>query len=433
MPLAPVPIARRSFLAGAATALAAPAVARAQAVTLNVWHDLGDNGVRWFNELDALYRRSNAGVTIQSASFPTDQWFGRVIAAINSGSAPDLIFNNYERVIRVMTQTQDKIVDLAPELARAGDTSFLGEADRRIATYRNRMIIFPVQRVQMAFGARKSWLERASEQFPATWEDTLRVARKFQQGSGGAATFGFALQAANPRDLVHMLDLFLFGTGLQHTLIDPEGHVVINEARRKQVLIEFMKVFTEYRLVSPETINHSFTDMYRMILGGRAGLFRVGDWNVRGWDQQQNGLGGDFVCGKWPAFRAGDQNAVVIGGMRGVAVPENSPSKAAALDFARFLLSREAQALSLKNIGAAVRSDSEMEEMSERRMYFARQRDRLVAYDFPESVIAYYPQLEASYHRKLATAIASPPANWDSFVAQTAEELQAFADQNRRR
>ena len=31
--------------------------------TLNVWHDLGDNGVRWFNELNELYRRSNAGVT----------------------------------------------------------------------------------------------------------------------------------------------------------------------------------------------------------------------------------------------------------------------------------------------------------------------------------------------------------------------------------
>jgi ABC-type glycerol-3-phosphate transport system substrate-binding protein len=170
-----------------------------------------------------------------------------------------------------------------------------------------------------------------------------------------------------------------------------------------------------------------------MILGGRAGFFRVGDWNVNGWDQQQNGLGGDFVCGKWPAFRAGDQNAVVIGGMRGVAVPENSPSKTAAIDFARFLLTREAQALSLKHVGSAVRSDIEMEPMSERRMYFARQRDRLVAYDFPESILEYYPQLEANYHRKLLTAIASPPASWDSFVAQTAEELQAFANQNSRR
>lgn len=428
-------LTRRDFLAATAAGavLGAPAIVSAQAVTLNVWHDLGDNGVRWFNELNDLYRRSNSNITIQSASFPTDQWFGRTIAAINSNSAPDLIFNNYERVIRIMTQTQNRIVDLTAELARAGDVSFLGEADRRIATYAGKMIIFPVQRVQMALGARRSWLERAGEQFPQTWADTLRVARKFQTGSGANATYGFALQAANPRDLIHMLDLFLFGTGLQNTVINPEGRVLINEERHKEVLIEFLKVFTEYRLVSPETINHSFNDMYRMILGGRAGMFRVGDWNVRGWDAEQNGLNGDFVIGKWPAFRAGDQNAVVIGGMRGVAVPDNSPSKAAALDFARFMLGREAQASSLRHIGASVRSDIEMEQMSERRMYFARQRDRLTAYDFPESIHEFYPQLEANYHRRLLTAIASPPANLESFVAQLAGEMQAFADQNRRR
>jgi hypothetical protein len=49
-----MPIARRSFLAGAVAALAAPSIVRAQGVTLNVWHDLGDNGVRWFNELNTL-------------------------------------------------------------------------------------------------------------------------------------------------------------------------------------------------------------------------------------------------------------------------------------------------------------------------------------------------------------------------------------------
>jgi multiple sugar transport system substrate-binding protein len=433
-------ITRRSILAGGAATLAAPVVGHAQqAVTLNIWHDLGDNGVRWFNELNELYRRSKPNVTVASASFPTDQWFGRCIAAINSNSAPDLIFNNYERVIRVQNQTNNKIIDLRGELAGAGDTTFLGEADRRIATYRDRMIIFPVQRVQMAMGARKSWLDKINERFPATWADTLRIARRFQSedpdGNGRPDTFGFALQAANPRDLIHMLDLFVFGTGLQNTVINPEGQVLIATERHAEVLKEFLKIFTEYRLVSPETINHSFTDMYRLILGGRTGFFRVGDWNVRGWDMPtaNNGLDGDFVSGPWPAFRAGDQNAVVIGGMRGVAVPDNSPSKAAALDFARFLLGKEAQALSLRNIGASVRSDIEMDQMSERRMYFARPRDRLTAYDFPESIHEFYPQLEANYHRRLLAAIATPPGDLDAFIRQLGGELQQFADQNRRR
>jgi ABC-type glycerol-3-phosphate transport system substrate-binding protein len=434
-----MPITRRATLTGisATGIVAAPHIVRAQAVTLNVWHDLGDNGIRWFTELNELFRRSNANVTIQSASFPTDQWFGRVIAAINSNSAPDLIFNNYERVIRILVQTQNRIMDLGGELAKAGNTSFLGAADKRIATYRDRMIIFPIQRVQMALGARKSWLDKVGEAMPVTWADALRVARKFQDqdpdGNGRADTYGFALQAANPRDLIHMLDLFTFGTGLRHTLIDPDGKVMIAEPRHAEVLREFMKVFTEYKLVSPETINHSFTDMYKLILGGRTGMFRVGDWNVRGWDNKENGLDGDFVVGPWPKFRDGDSNAVVIGGMRGVAVPENSPNKAAALEFARFMLGTEAQAASLRHIGAAVRSDIDLGQLSERRMFFARPQGTLAAYDFPESLHDFYPQLEANYHRRLLTAIASPPRDWDAFIAQSAAELQAFADQNKKK
>ncbi|MBL8837686.1 MAG: extracellular solute-binding protein [Alphaproteobacteria bacterium] len=423
----------RKALAAMVAALLAVATG-AQAQQLTVWHDLGDNGIRWFNELNEIYRRTHPGVTVTSVSFPTDQWFGRSIAAINSNSAPDLLFNNYERVIRVMTQTNNRIVDLSSELAAAGDTSFITEADRRIATYRGRMIIFPVQRVQMAFGVRTSWLQRANEQFPSTWADVLRLGQKIRENpSGGAPAYGLALQAANPRDLIHMLDLFMFGTGLQHTLINPEGRIVIAEPRHAEVLKEFIKAFTEYRLVSPETVNHSFTDMYRMILGGRAGMFRVGDWNVRGWDTGTADLNGDFTLGPWPAFRQGDQNAVVIGGMRGVAVPENAPNRAAALAFARFLLSREAQASSLNNLGAAVRSDIPMDGLSERRLFFANPRGRLVAYDFPESVHEFYPQLEAEYHRRLLAAIASPPRDLDAFISQTSTDLQAWVDQRRPR
>jgi hypothetical protein len=58
------------------------------------------------------------------ASFPTDQWFGRVIGAINTDTAPDLIFNNYERVIRIQTQT-DPGHGHAPVLEGVADRDFL--------------------------------------------------------------------------------------------------------------------------------------------------------------------------------------------------------------------------------------------------------------------------------------------------------------------
>ena len=284
--------------------LALPAVTRAQEATqLVVWHDMGDPGTKWFNNVSTAFAQSHPGVTIRAISYPTDQWFGRVVGALNTDTAPDLIFNNYERVIRIATQT-GKVMDLKPVLASIADKAFIGEDDLRVATYRDRMIILPVQRVQMAFGVRTSWLNKVGESFPKTWDDAKRAAMKFQTedpaGTGRGRVFGFALEAAHPRDLIHMLDLFTFGAGLRHTLLAPDGSITIDEPEHAQVLEEFLKIFTTYKLVPPDTINYSFNEMYQVIEGGRTGMFRVGDWNVGKWTT--SGIMGDFNRGPMAAI-----------------------------------------------------------------------------------------------------------------------------------
>lgn len=405
------------------------AMGSAAAQELVVWHDLGENGIKWFQALSTEFAKTRPGVTVKSISYPTEQWFGRSISALNTNTAPDLLYNNYERVIRVEDQTK-KLMDLTPVLAQVSDKGFLSETDLDVATHGPKMIILPIQRVQMGFGVRKSWLDKVGEKFPATWDDVKRVAVKFRDndpdGNGTANTFGFALQAAKPRDLIHMIDLFMFGSGLRHTLIDPQGRIVIDEPKRAQVLEEVLKTFTEYRFVAPDTINHSFPEMYQVIEGGRAGMFRVGDWNVKKWDGPTV-LKGDFVVGPWPAFEAGRKNAVVIGGMRGVAVPDNSPNKAIAVEFAKFMLGKAAQQASLDNVGSAVRKDLDVSQLSDRQKYFAAPAHNLAAYDFPEATHAFYPELEAAYHRKLLGALAKPPANWKAYIAETAAEMRDLA------
>ena len=187
-----------TFFAGAAVGLLlAAAPVRAQELT--VWHDLGDSGTQWFERLGAEFAKTHPGVTVKASSFPTDQWFGRVISAINTDTAPDLIFNNYERVIRIQTQT-GKVSDLKGPLNAVADKGFLAEDDLRVATFGGKVIILPVQRVQMALGVRKSWLDKVGETFPATWADVQRVAVKFRDGdpdgNGKADTFAMGLEAA---------------------------------------------------------------------------------------------------------------------------------------------------------------------------------------------------------------------------------------------
>lgn len=424
-------ISKRFVLRSLAALATAFGIGSAAAQELVVWHDLGDNGIKWFNALSAEFAKTRPGVTVKSLNYPTDQWFGRSISALNTSTAPDLLFNNYERVIRVEDQTK-KLMDLKPVLAQVADKGFLGETDLDVATHGPKMIILPVQRVQMAMGVRKSWLDKVGEKFPATWDDAKRVAAKFRDndpdGNGAADTFGFALEAAKPRDLIHILDLFMFGSGLRHTLIDPAGKIMVDDPKHAQVLEEFLKTYTEYKFVAPDTINHSFAEMYQVIEGGRAGMFRVGDWNVKKWDGPTV-LKGDFLVGPWPAFEAGRKNAVVIGGMRGIAVPENSPNKALAVEFAKFMLGKPAQQASLDNIGSAVRKDLDVSALSDRQKFFAAPTGALMAYDFPEARHLFYPELEAAYHRKLMGAIAKPPGNWKAFITETANEMRTLATQ----
>jgi len=153
---------RRGLLATLLTLLLGPGFfgsIAAQAQELTIWHDLGDNGTKWFAAAGEAFAKTHPGVTVRAISYPTDQWFGRCIGAINTGTAPDLIYNNYERVIRVAAQTH-KLMDMQTVLAKIVDKGFLSADDLRVATYAGQMIILPAQRVQMAFGVRKSWLDK---------------------------------------------------------------------------------------------------------------------------------------------------------------------------------------------------------------------------------------------------------------------------------
>lgn len=398
----------------------------AEQVTLTIWHENGENGDKWFTELNKLFKETYPNVEINAVNFPTDQWIQKSIASINTNTAPDIIFNNYERVIKVENQTHG-ILDLSEIFGEIEDTSFLTDEDLGISKYNGKQIIIPVQRVQMAFGVRKSWLENVNGTFPSTWDEAVELGYKFKNEdpdqNGKDDTYGFALEAAKPRDLVHMLDLFGFGSGIKHTIIDPEGNILINDPDHVKVTEQFIDLFHKDELVAKDTINYTFTDMYQVIEGGKAGMFRVGDWNVKKWADV---LGDDYMIGPWPAFENGENN-VVIGGMRGLAIPQNAPNLDEAKLFAKFILSKEAQEASLLNLGSAVRSDLEA-ELTENQKFFAQPEHALIAYDFPESINDKYVEIEEAYHKRLINVLADNSLDLKEELEKAEEEIKAILE-----
>ena len=102
----------------------------ARAQQLVIWHDKGDDGIRMIQSMAEEFAKDHPGITVKSVSMPTDQWFSRSTAALNTNTAPDILFNDGFRLVQIQQQTH-KLADLTPDMQQlpADDRKFL--SDRR--------------------------------------------------------------------------------------------------------------------------------------------------------------------------------------------------------------------------------------------------------------------------------------------------------------
>lgn len=414
----------KKLLSGAAAAwlaLAAPAFA----VDVVVWHDKGDAGVNIFKEIGELYKKVKPDVTVKSLSFPTDQWFARSTASLQTNTAPDIFFNDNYRLAKLQQNTK-KLRSMQPDLDAipANQREFITDVEIKAAQYEGKLLMLPVERSLAALGVRKSWLEKVGEPFPKTWDDALRVATKFQQqdpaGTGGKV-YGFALQAGDPSLFFQMVELFGYGTGLKHVVIDADGNIVLDQPDNARAFINHLKLYTD-KFVPPETPQHTFVDMYQLIEGGRAGMFRAGDWNVMKWDRE--GLKGDYVLGPLPAMSADEKPHIVLQSMRSVAAPLDHRNAKVANEFMAFLLTKDAQAVFLKYLGSGVRTDLDGAATSPSQAFFLKPTAPLSNNDFLDSVYPWFPQFKEAVFQKAMAAVANPPKDWNAWIKTTADELR---------
>jgi multiple sugar transport system substrate-binding protein len=419
---------RNGFAGICATAMVGLFAWQAQALELVIWHDKGDDGLKMISEMAAIYKQTNPDITIRSLSFPTEQWFSKTIAALNTGTSPDIIFNDDSRIVRIQ-QTTGKLTDVKPDIEALspGDRQYITDGDIRAGTLEGKTLMMPFQRTVAGWGVRKSWLDKVGEKPPVTMEDAIRVAQKFQtqdpDGNGKADTYGMAWQAGDaPSMFGGGINLLVFGNLMQHSLIDDGANIVIEEPVIKKATIEYLKLFTTYKLVAPDTINHTFTDMYQLIEGGRAGMFRVGNWNVKKWDNEA--IKGDYTVLPFPGMSDG-KGAMVIGSVRGMAVPTNAPNVAEARKFLAFLVTQAGQQRSLENMGGVVRTDLDTSRVTPGLKPFIDKDTKLGIADSMTAQYPWYPALQDAYYRKLTAAIAAPPSDWDVWFKATADELRA--------
>jgi len=415
-------LSRASITFASALGLAAALSGAAAAQELVIWHDKAEPGLAMIEQMATIYRRDNPGVTIRSISMPTEQWMQRTIAALNTNTAPDIVFNDNDRMVEVQRST-GKLSDLAAVVAALpqADRAHLSAGDIGASSFQGRLIQMPIQRVVVGLGVRRSWLAETGESFPQNWADFLRVAGRIREQHRDSIPV--ALHAGSPGAMLGAgISLFTYGNGASHVLVDGDGNVVIDRPEIARPLVAYLKLFTQYRLASREALNQGFTDLYQQIEGGRAGFFRVGNWNVARWDRQAPA--GDYVVGPYPGFGS-NRGHMVVATIRGMAVPENSRNREAAQRFLQFIVSRPAQQISLDTMGGSIRPDLDTANVTPGLRAFLDGNIPLQTDDFLNTVFPWYGRLQESYYRILVATIADPPADWDAWVAATATRLRA--------
>lgn len=408
-------------------------VCPAQADDLVIWHDKGDDGLAMIDAMADVFQKTHPDVTVRSITMPTEQWTSKSIAAVNTKTGPDILFNDNNRLVTVQ-QSTGKLCDVSDVVdgLSAEDRAFISDGDLTAATFEDNVIMMPFQRVITAWGARKSWLEKLGETYPTTWPEMLRIAERFQNedpdGNGQDDTYGFALQGGASGSMVGAgTKLFAAGGNrAPHDLMDIDGRITIADPVVANATKEYLKIYTDYKLVAPDTVNHTFTDMYQLIEGGRVGFFRVGNWNVGKWDKEA--LVGDYVVGPLPSFDDGVEGAMFVGTVRGMSIPCNGDNVDLAKEFVASIVGKQQQQASLENMGGIVRSDLDTSAVTPGLVNFVNGKYPMQTDDFMASTYAWFPALVDDYYVELSGAIANPPNDWDAWFVETASKLQAKAD-----
>ncbi|WP_394557056.1 extracellular solute-binding protein [Priestia aryabhattai] len=379
-------------------------------VVLTVWHDKGDDGIKYIQELSQIYQKTHPNIKIVSTSFPTNQWQQKTLASISTNHAPDLVFNDASRILEIQQNTKG-FISLNKVIKSSKEKKFITPEDNSFINFNNKEIVYPVNRTLAGLGIRKSWLNNVNEKFPTTWNDFVRVGKKFStedpDGNGKHDTSGFIMHLGV--DPGQMFSLFINGSGNMNVWLKDGPKPTVVDKENINRFSEISQLYTKNHIMPKDAITQDFSEMYKVIESGTVGMFRVGNWNVKKWDDTPV-LKNDYIVGPFPKMNQTDSNNFVQLNVRGFAVPKNSQHEKESKEFLQFLLSEKAQKLSFKYFSSTIRTDLAF-NASDTLKPFLDPKTNITAVDTYFSKYEYYRNMNEKYEQMLAELVNSNPEN----------------------
>jgi len=257
----------------AATALARPYVANAQAKTATVWWIQGfaqEEDIA-FKKVVAEYQKTT-GNTLDVSIIPYAPMRQKIVSAITSGAVPDL-FQNSPTEINALYAWEDKLVDVTDvvetQKKEYTETAMLSALSYNSVTKKRSYYLVPYQTSALPNHVWKSLVEKAGykiEDIPKTWDayyGFFKDVQKKLRAQGERRVYGLGFQVTtNGNDPNNVFNYFLIAYG-GAGLVSKDGKLHLDDPQVREAAIKAIEYpTTAYKegFVPPSAINWNDAD-----------------------------------------------------------------------------------------------------------------------------------------------------------------------------
>ena len=384
-------------------------------VKITIWYEGNDSRLPFFKAAEAEMQKDYPNYSIEAITFDNATLTTKALQAVTTTGGVDLIFNEASRLLVTHQQSGGGFEDLNEVLKNTPNHEVVTESDRKIISADGQLIAFPINGSVNGLGYRTDveGVEVTEDKLPNTFENFTALGQEYED----AGLSGFTLHLGT--DPGQVFNLFLTGgNGISDVWLNstPESQIEKNAEYFEKVISLYAG---ENAIWDKDAINEDFAAMYTKIQSGSVGMFRVGNWNAAGWDKPDSGVG-EYEVTTWPSFGAGKESGLLLGGVRGIAMPKNAPEKEAAKIYLSYCLSEAAQQASFETMGSCMDySVVDKDKLSKNQKIFFDESIPTYPADSYNGVFAYYPELLETYEKGLMKA----------FNAKGEEEIKACVEE----
>lgn len=287
--------------------------------TVSLWHAWKESEIASLNEVIAAFQAKYPDVKFDILYVPFDDLRGKFETAASTGGGPAVLIGAADW--GPAFYDAGLVADLTPYLT-PDFLATINEAALGAVQYKGALIGLPQTIKGVVMYRNKAIIPEA----PKTWEDLVAKAKAATQGDvvGANLEYGFFFSAA------HL-------NGIGGKLMEPNGDPAFNNEKG----VEWVNLLVSFKEAGP-TEYYTDNDV-NLFKAGKAGIIIDGTWNM---GALVEAIGAEnLAIDPWPAYKDGHLSGYVQTENIYLSANVTGDDQKAALEFIKFFLSPEAQAL----------------------------------------------------------------------------------------